>query len=149
MSNTKKVYPAKPNFTNVAAKYGSPENPTMTDHEREVVKANFAEIFLFGPTDNDPYTLLALRVGNGTTRQRAKQLYWVFIHQQSGYFFEHHKDLLRTRSMLARRIKKYTEFLDNPETIYQILCRAEDEADDAKEKQDAMRERRKQGEAKC
>lgn len=149
MSNTKKVYPAKPTFTNVSAKYGTPDNPTMTDHERAVVQANFAEIFLFGPTDNDPYTLLAHRVGNGTTRQRAKQLYWVFIHQQKGYFFEYVKSIMGARGMLAHRIKKYTEFLDNPETVYQILCRAEDEADEAKEKRDAMMGRRKQGEARC
>lgn len=149
MSNTTKVYPAKPTYANTPPKYGTPECPKMTDHEREAIQANFAEIFLFGPTDNDPYTLLAHRIGNGTTRQRAKQLYWVFIHQQSGYFFEFHKDTLRTRGALARRIKKYTEFLDNPETIYQILCRAEDEAEDAREKQKAWKERLNRGSVKC
>lgn len=48
----------------------------------------------------------------------------------------------KVRGKLVVRIKKYTEFLDNPETIYQILARAEDEVEEEEEK-------RRMGATKC
>ncbi|WWT49256.1 hypothetical protein [Escherichia phage vB_EcoM-LTH01] len=123
----RKVYPKKPNATKTP-RYGSEECPRITDEESRIVKENFAEIFLFGPTNNDPYTLLAERLGSD--RNRAKTVYYAWVYRQKGHYFRHVTRERQVRSRLVCRIKKYTEFLNNPETIYQIMCRAEDEVDE-------------------
>ena len=132
MSNTTKVYPKKPNPGSPLPKYGSEDNPKMTQEEREILRGCFADIFLFGPTDNDPYTELGQKLG--VPRQRAKQLYWVFCFTEKGHYFNSVARDRKVRGALASRIKGYTHFLDNPETIYQILARAEDDVDEKEEK---------------
>lgn len=129
----RKEYPAKPTHTIKGPKYGSEEFPTMSDREREIIKQWFAPIFLFGPVNNDPYTELAEKLGS--TRQRAKQVYWIFLYQQKGHFFNYLSRERKIRGRLINRIKEYTEFLENPETLYQIIERAEDEVDEREKKQ--------------
>lgn len=129
------VYPKKPVR---GPKYGSQECPRLTDEERQIMKENFAEIFLFGPTDNDPYSLLAQKLN--CDRHRAKTVYYAWTYTQKGHYFKQVERERKIRSKLVVRIKKYSEFLQNPETVYQILCLAEDQVDaDEKAKREARK----------
>lgn len=138
MTATRKVYPSHPERSgNKAIKLGSDEWPRSTKEEEDIVKENFAEIFIFG-TDGDPYTRLAEVVG--CTRPRAKQLYYMALYRYKGLLLTQIKRDRVLRGRLVVRIKKYTDFLNNPETVYQILARAEDETD-AKMEEDAAKKR--------
>lgn len=132
MSNTRKVYPKAAPRTGMSkgAKYGSPEWPRVTPEELAKAREVFWDIFMV-KHDSDCYNDFAIALG--CDRNRAKQVYY-FILYQKGHMQNQQMQERRVRSKLAVRIKKYTEFLDNPETIYQILARAEDEVDEEEQK---------------
>lgn len=131
-----KVYPKKPMVK--GPKYGSEECPRLTPEESQIMKENFAQIFLFGPTDNDPYTELAEKLKS--TRHRAKTVYYAWTYTQKGHYFKQVERERKVRSKLVVRIKKYTEFLQNPETVYQIISLAEDQVDaDEKSKKESKK----------
>ena len=89
--------------------------------------------------DSDCYNDFAKALG--CDRNRAKQVYYWIIYQK-GHLQNQQQAERRIRGKLAVRVKKYTEFLENPETIYQILSRAEDEAIATEEERKRMRERK-------
>lgn len=127
MSNTRKVYAAQPKWDgNKAPKYGSEEWPRVTPEEVEKARLVFWDIFMV-ENEGDHYNEFAAALG--CTRARAKQVYYYLLYQK-GHLQNQMAQERKVRSKLAGRIRKYTEFLENPETIYQILCRAEDEVDD-------------------
>lgn len=139
MSNTRKVYPAKPEWTGKKhPRYGDPEFPKVTPEELAKAREVFWDIFMV-KHDSDCYNDFAIALG--CDRNRAKQVYY-FILYQKGFMQNQQMHERKVRGKLAVRIKKYTEFLDNPETIYQILARAEDEVDEEEEK-------RRMGATKC
>lgn len=126
MSNTRKVYPARPDWAGRGKnpKYGDPEWPRVTPEELAKAREVFWDIFMV-KHGNDCFNEFANALGS--TRQRAKQVYY-FILYQKGFMQGQQKMERKIRGRLAMRVKKYTEFLENPETLYQITCRAEDEA---------------------
>lgn len=126
MSNTTKVYPARPDWAGKGKnpKYGDPEWPRVTPEELAKAREVFWDIFMV-KHDSDCYNDFAKALG--CTRQRAKQVYY-FILYQRGFMQNQQSVERKIRGRLAMRVKKYTEFLENPETLYQITCRAEDEA---------------------
>lgn len=140
MSNTRKVYPARPDWAGKGKnpKYGDPEWPRVTPEELAKAREVFWDIFMV-KHDSDCYNDFAKALG--CDRNRAKQVYY-FILYQKGHMQNQQMQERRVRGKLAVRIKKYTEFLENPETIYQILSRAEDEVDEEEAK-------RKMGAEKC
>lgn len=128
MVNTTKVYPAKPDWAGrgKAPKYGDPEWPRVTPEELAKAREVFWDIFMV-KHDSDCYNDFANALG--CTRHRAKQVYYFILYQKG--FMQNQQHMERViRGRLAVRVKKYTEFLDNPETLYQITCRAEDEAEE-------------------
>lgn len=140
MSNTRKVYPARPDWAGKGKnpKYGDPEWPRVTPEELAKAREVFWDIFMV-KHDSDCYNDFAKALG--CDRNRAKQVYY-FILYQKGHMQNQQMQERRVRGKLALRIKKYTEFLENPETIYQILARAEDEVDEEEAK-------RKMGAVEC
>lgn len=131
MSSTRKVYPAKPEWTGKKhPKYGSAEWPRVTPEELAKAREVFWDIFMV-KHGSDCYNDFASALG--CDRNRAKQVYY-FILYQKGFMQNQMMQERKVRGKLAVRIKKYTEFLENPETIYQILCRAEDEVDEEENK---------------
>lgn len=140
MSNTRKVYPKAPPRTGMSkgVKYGSPEWPRVTPEELAKAREVFWDIFMV-KHESDCFNDFAIALG--CDRNRAKQVYY-FILFQKGFMQNQQMRERKVRGKLAVRIKKYTEFLDNPETIYQIMARAEDEVDEEEEK-------RRMGATKC
>lgn len=139
MSNTRKVYPAKPEWAGKKhPRYGDPEFPKVTPEELAKAREVFWDIFMV-KHDSDCFNDFANALG--CDRNRAKQVYY-FILYQRGFMQNQQMQERKIRGKLAVRIKKYTEFLDNPETIYQILARAEDEAIEDEDK-------RRKGASKC
>ncbi|AIA64571.1 hypothetical protein HL10_gp041 [Cronobacter phage CR8] len=139
MSNTRKVYPAKPEWAGKKhPRYGDPEFPKVTPEELAKAREVFWDIFMV-KHDSDCFNDFANALG--CDRNRAKQVYY-FILYQRGFMQNQQMQERKIRGKLAVRIKKYTEFLDNPETIYQILARAEDEAIEDEDK-------RRKGATKC
>lgn len=139
MSNTRKVYPAKPEWTGKKhPRYGDPEFPKVTPEELAKAREVFWDIFMV-KHDSDCFNDFANALG--CDRNRAKQVYY-FILYQRGFMQNQQMQERKIRGKLAVRIKKYTEFLDNPETIYQILARAEDEVIEDEDK-------RRKGASKC
>ncbi|AFH20924.1 hypothetical protein CL97_gp040 [Cronobacter phage CR9] len=139
MSNRRKVYPAKPpRVGKKAPRYGDPEFPKVTPEELAKAREVFWDIFMV-KHDSDCFNDFAIAIGGD--RNRAKQLYY-FILFQKGFMQNQQARERKVRGKLAVRIKKYTEFLENPETIYQILARAEDEVDEEEAK-------RKMGAVEC
>lgn len=139
MSNTRKVYPAKPEWVGKKhPRYGDPEFPKVTPEELAKAREVFWDIFMV-KHDSDCFNDFANALG--CDRNRAKQVYY-FILYQRGFMQNQQMQERKIRGKLAVRIKKYTEFLDNPETIYQILARAEDEAIEDEDK-------RRKGATKC
>ncbi len=131
MSNTRKVYPAKPEWAGKKhPEYGSPEFPRVTPEELAKAREVFWDIFMV-KHDGDCYNDFAQALG--CDRNRAKMVYY-FILYQKGHMQNQQMFDRKVRGKLALRIKKYTEFLENPETIYQILARAEDEVDEHENK---------------
>lgn len=132
MSNTRKVYPKAPPRTGMSkgVKYGSPSWPRVTPEELAKAREVFWDIFMV-KHDSDCFNDFAIALG--CDRNRAKQVYY-FILFQKGFMQNQQMRERKVRGKLAVRIKKYTEFLDNPETIYQIMARAEDEVDEEEEK---------------
>lgn len=126
MSNTNKVYPAKPEWAGKGLKYGDPDWPRVTKEELDKAREVFWDIFMV-KHDSDCFNDFANVLG--CNRNRAKQVYY-FILYQKGFMQNQQMDARKVRSKLAVRIRKYTEFLENPETLYQITCRAEDEVDE-------------------
>lgn len=138
MSNTRKVYPAKPEWAGKKhPRYGDPEFPKVTPEELAKAREVFWDIFMVNH-DSDCFNDFANALG--CARNRAKQVYY-FILYQRGFMQNQQMQGRKIRGKLAVRIKKYTEFLDNPETIYQILARAEDEAieDEDKRRKEATK----------
>lgn len=138
MSNTRKVYPAKPEWAGKKhPRYGDPEFPKVTPEELAKAREVFWDIFMVNH-DSDCFNDFANALG--CARNRAKQVYY-FILYQRGFMQNQQMQERKIRGKLAVRIKKYTEFLDNPETIYQILARAEDEAieDEDKRRKEATK----------
>lgn len=139
MSNTRKVYPAKPEWAGKKhPRYGDPEVPKVTPEELAKAREVFWDIFMVNH-DSDCFNDFANALG--CARNRAKQVYY-FILYQRGFMQNQQMQERKIRGKLAVRIKKYTEFLDNPETIYQILARAEDEVIEDEDK-------RRKGATKC
>lgn len=139
MSNTRKVYPAKPEWAGKKhPRYGDPEFPKVTPEELAKAREVFWDIFMV-KHDSDCFNDFAISLG--CDRNRAKQVYY-FILYQRGFMQNQQMQERKIRGKLAVRIKKYTEFLDNPETIYQILARAEDEVEEDEEK-------RREAKSKC
>lgn len=139
MSNTRKVYPAKPEWAGKKhPRYGDPEFPKVTPEELAKAREVFWDIFMV-KHDSDCFNDFANALG--CDRNRAKQVYY-FILYQRGFMQNQQMQERKIRGKLAGRIKKYTEFLDNPETIYQVLARAEDEAIEDEDK-------RRKGATKC
>lgn len=139
MSNTRKVYPAKPEWAGKKhPRYGDPEFPKVTPEELAKAREVFWDIFMV-KHDSDCFNDFAIALG--CDRNRAKQVYYFLLYQK-GFMQNQQMHERKVRGKLAVRIKKYTEFLDNPETIYQILARAEDEVDEEEEK-------RRMGATKC
>lgn len=139
MSNTRKVYPAKPEWAGKKhPRYGDTEFPKVTPEELAKAREVFWDIFMV-KHDSDCFNDFANALG--CDRNRAKQVYY-FILYQRGFMQNQQMQERKIRGKLAVRIKKYTEFLDNPETIYQILARAEDEAIEDEDK-------RRKGATKC
>lgn len=131
MSNTTKVYPKKPEWAGKRhPKYGDPEWPRITPEELAKAREVFWDIFMV-KHNGDCYNMFAESIG--CDRQRAKQIYYFIIFQR-GHLQNQQTRERKIRSRLAIRIRKYTEFLENPETIYQILSRAEDEVDEEEAK---------------
>uniref|UniRef100_UPI003D38E17D hypothetical protein n=1 Tax=Escherichia coli TaxID=562 RepID=UPI003D38E17D len=139
MSNTRKVYPAKPEWAGKKhPRYGDPEFPKVTPEELAKAREVFWDIFMV-KHDSDCFNDFANVLG--CDRNRAKQVYY-FILYQRGFMQNQQMQERKIRGKLAVRIKKYTEFLENPETIYQILARAEDEVIEDEDK-------RRKGATKC
>ncbi|AFH21205.1 hypothetical protein CR3_gp040 [Cronobacter phage CR3] len=139
MSNTRKVYPAKPEWAGKKhPRYGDPEFPKVTPEELAKAREVFWDIFMV-KHDSDCFNDFANALG--CDRNRAKQVYY-FILYRRGFMQNQQMQERKIRGKLAVRIKKYTEFLDNPETIYQILTRAEDEVIEDEDK-------RRKGATKC
>lgn len=139
MSNTRKVYPAKPEGSGKKhPRYGDQEFPKVTPEELAKAREVFWDIFMV-KHDSDCFNDFANALG--CDRNRAKQVYY-FILYQRGFMQNQQMRERKVRSKLAVRVKKYTEFLDNPETIYQILARAEDEVEEDEEK-------RQEAKSKC
>lgn len=127
MSNTTKVYPEKPEWTGKKhPRYGDPEFPKITPEELAIARSVFWDIFM---TKHDSDCFNDFAIALGCDRSRAKQVYY-FILYQKGFMQNQQTQERKVRGKLASRIKKYAEFLDNPETIYQIMCRAEDEVEE-------------------
>lgn len=136
MSNTRKVYPAKPEWAGKKhPRYGDPEFPKVTPEELAKAREVFWDIFMV-KHDSDCFNDFANALG--CDRIRAKQIYY-FILYQRGFMQGQQMQERKIRAKLAVRIKKYTEFLDNPETIYQILARAEDEVEEEEEKRQGVK----------
>ncbi|QQG33347.1 hypothetical protein [Pectobacterium phage PcCB7V] len=136
MSNTRKVYPAKPEWAGKKhPRYGDPEFPKVTPEELAKAREVFWDIFMV-KHDSDCFNDFAHALG--CDRNRAKQVYY-FILYQRGFMQNQQMQERKIRGKLAVRIKKYTEFLDNPETIYQILARAEDEVEEEEEKRQEVK----------
>lgn len=137
MSNTTKVYPARPDWAGKGKnpKYGDPEWPRVTPEELAKAREVFWDIFMV-KHDSDCYNDFANALG--CTRHRAKQVYY-FILYQRGFMQNQQMQERKIRGRLAMRVKKYTEFLENPETLYQITCRAEDEVFEADRKKNIER----------
>ncbi|ARB11514.1 hypothetical protein CB7_40 [Pectobacterium phage vB_PatM_CB7] len=104
--------------------------PELPPEELAKAREVFWDIFMV-KHDSDCYNDFAIALG--CDRNRAKQFYY-FILYQKGHMQNQQMQERRVRGKLAVRIRKYTEFLDNPETIYQILARAEDEVEEGEEK---------------
>ena len=131
----RKVYPANPPRVTPRP----PKTVPPSEQEMAVAKEVLANLIIFGG-DNDPFQPFADALGS--TRHRAKEVtFWILHRRPGGYIQKYLRELFQVRAALAARVKKYTEFVDNPETIYQIVKRAEDEAE---EKEQAAEERRKQ-----
>lgn len=127
MESMKKVYPAKPEWAGKKhPRYGDPEWPRVTPEELAIARNVFWDIFMV-KNDGDMFNQFAEALN--CTRHRAKQVYYFILYQKGHMQYQQGQER-KLRGMLARRIKKYTEFLENPETIYQIMCRAEDEVED-------------------
>lgn len=136
MSNTTKVYPTKPEWAGKKnPKYGDPEWPRVTREEMEKAREVFWDIFMV-KHDSDCYNDFATALG--CDRNRAKQLYYFIIYQK-GFMQKQQNQERKVRGRLVRRIKKYTEFLDNPETSYQIMCRAEEEVEEDDRKREEFK----------
>lgn len=132
MSNTTKVYPAKPEWAGKKhPRYGDPEFPKITPEEMAIARTVFWDIFMT-KHESDCFNDFAIALGGD--RNRAKQVYY-FILYRKGFMQNQQMQERKVRGRLVSRIKKYTEFLENPETIYQILARAEDEVEEADSKQ--------------
>lgn len=128
MSNTTKVYPAKPEWAGRGKnpRYGDPDYPRVTEEELAIARLVFWDIFMV-KHDSDCYNDFAIALG--CTRHRAKQVYYFLLYQKG--FMQRQQEMERkTRAKLLLRIKNYTKFLGNEETIYQILARAEDEVEE-------------------
>lgn len=73
----------------------------ITEEEKALFKKYFAEVFLFGKPSGDVYSDFANKINS--TRQRAKEIFWVGIHHyRSGYFFKHYHDTREQLITLAR-----------------------------------------------
>ncbi len=118
-------YPPKPT-SGKSAKYGDEGCPRITKEEIDIAKRVFSDIYVFGK-DKDPHTLFAHALN--CSRTRAKQVcYWV-LYQKGSLVQDTMLRERKVRAKLTGRIKKYSEFLENPETAYQIISRAQDEVD--------------------
>lgn len=127
MSSVRKVYPANPVRTGKKhAKYGDPEWPRVTPEELFRARVVFWDIFMV-KNESDCFNDFANALG--CDRNRAKQIYY-FILYQRGFMQKQQIRERKIRARLATRILKYTKFLENPETIYQIMARAEDEVEE-------------------
>lgn len=129
MNSTTKVYPRLPARQGKAPRYGSEEYPKVTPEELAIVREVFWDIFMV-KHDGDCYNELAKALG--CDRNRAKQIYYWTLFQK-GHMQNQQATERKIRGKLANRIRKYTEFLENPETVYQILCRAEDQVKEDEE----------------
>lgn len=139
MNSTTKVYPTHPpRRPDLYGKYGSEKWPAITPEEIAVAREVFWDIFMV-KNDSDCFNDFAKALG--CDRTRAKQVYYWVLYQK-GYMQNQQQGERRIRGKLVVRIKKYTEFLENPETVYQILSRAEDEAIATEEERKQMRERK-------
>lgn len=131
MSNTTKVYPTKPEWSGKKhPKYGDAEWPRISPDELAKAREVFWDIFMV-KHDKDCFNEFANALG--CDRNRAKQVYY-FILYQRGFMQQQQVRERRVRARLVIRIRNYTKFLENEETIYQIMCRAEDEADEEEQK---------------
>lgn len=136
MGKTRKVYPARPERSGKKPpRYGDSEFPKVTPEELAKAREVFWDIFMV-KHDSDCFNDFATAIGGD--RNRAKQLYY-FIMYQKGFMQNQHMQERKIRGKLAVRIRKYTEFLDNPETIYQILARAEDEVIEEEERRQNLK----------
>jgi|AGFT01.1.fsa_nt_gi hypothetical protein len=127
MSNTRKVYPAKPEpRATRAPRYGSEGWPKVSPEELAIAREVFWDIFMV-KHEGDCFNMFAAKLGSD--RNRAKQVYYFILYQKGLMQYQQNQER-KIRGKLVTRIKKYTEFLDNPETIYQIMCRAEDEVEE-------------------
>lgn len=133
MSNTTKVYPARPDWAGKGnnPKHRDPAWPRVTPEELAAAREVFWDIFMVRH-DRDCFNDFANALG--CTRHRAKQVYY-FILYQKGFMQNQQGAERKIRGSLAMRVKKYTEFLENPETLYQITCRAGDEVEEREMKQ--------------
>lgn len=118
-------YPPKPT-SRKAVRYGDESWPRITKEEIAIAKQVFSEIYVFGK-DKDPHTLFAYALGS--TRTRAKQVFYWVLYQKGSLVQDTMAREKKVRAKLTLRIKKYSEFLENPETAYQIISRANDEVD--------------------
>ena len=81
MSNTRKVYPARPDWAGKGKnpKYGSPEWPRVTPEELSKAREVFWDIFMV-KHDSDCYNDFAKALG--CDRNRAKQVYYFILYQK-------------------------------------------------------------------
>lgn len=131
MSNTTKVYPTKPEGSGKKhPKYGDAEWPRISPDELAKAREVFWDIFMV-KHNKDCFNEFANALG--CDRNRAKQVYY-FILYQRGFMQQQQVRERKVRGRLVTRIRNYTKFLENEETVYQIMCRAEDEVDEDEQK---------------
>ena len=112
----------------------------MTDLEYTLCKSHWAEVYILNNNPQDPHTEFANLVG--CSRQRAKELCWMFtFKQRSSHFFKIYHEETKIRGALVMRVKGLLEDRGIKQSIYQIY----DAADLEVEAKERMRIRMQRG----
>ena len=100
----------------------------MSADELELAKIHWPSVYIVMDGDIDPHTEFANLMG--TSRQRAKEIAFMFPYvQRDAYFFKMHWELCEMRGRLVARVSKLLKELGQEESAYQIMDKAELEAE--------------------